>query len=82
MSSRSTVLAMAMQLPRAERAELAKQLLASLDESKDAPDGDVEAAWLAEVERRIDKIDQGTAKFEPWDSVRARIASRDRLTRP
>jgi len=73
---------MAMQLPRAERADLVKQLLASLDEPNEAPGDDVEAAWLAEVERRIDLIDRGAAKFEPWDVVRERIASRVRSTRP
>lgn len=81
MSSRATLLAMAMQLPRAERADLAKQLIASLDEPDEVMNGEVEAAWLAEVERRIEKIDHGTAKFEPWDVVRDRIAAKLQTTR-
>jgi len=52
----------------------------SLDEPEHASDGDVEAAWLAEVERRVEKIDEGTAKFEPWDVVRNRIADGLRTT--
>lgn len=41
---------------------------------------DVEAAWLAEVNKRIEKIEQGTAKYEQWDDVYARIAARPRGT--
>lgn len=71
-----------MQLSRAERAELAKDLLASLDDAEAVDNRDIESAWLVEVERRIEKIDQGTAKFEAWDVVQARIASRVRPAQP
>jgi putative addiction module component (TIGR02574 family) len=54
------------------------RLIASLDEPADE---DVEAAWLAEVERRLQDVDRGTAKFEPWEVVRARIATRLRANR-
>jgi len=81
MSSRITLLEMAMQLQRAERADLAKQLIASLDEPDQATDGDVETAWRMEVERRIEKIDRGAAKFESWNVVRHRIAAGLRTTR-
>jgi putative addiction module component (TIGR02574 family) len=76
--SRTAVLAQALQLPPEERADVAKRLIASLDEPAD---GDVEAAWLAEVERRLQDVDRGTAKFEPWEAVRARIAARLRTNR-
>jgi putative addiction module component (TIGR02574 family) len=76
--SRNAVLAQALQLPPEERADVAKRLIASLDEPAD---GDVEAAWLAEVERRLQDVDRGTAKFEPWEVVRARIATRLRTNR-
>ncbi|MEO7328044.1 MAG: addiction module protein [Minicystis sp.] len=76
--SRDAVLAQALQLSPEERADVAKRLIASLDEPAD---GDVEAAWLAEVERRLQDVDRGTAKFEPWEVVRARIASRLRKSR-
>jgi putative addiction module component (TIGR02574 family) len=78
MSSRNAVLAQALQLPPEERADVAKHLLASLDEPADE---DVDAAWLAEVERRLQNVDRGTAKFEPWEVVRDRIATRLRTTR-
>lgn len=78
MSSRNDVLAKALQLPQEELADLAKRLIASLDEPADE---DVETAWLAEVERRLQDIDRGTAKLEPWDAVRERLASRLRANR-
>lgn len=71
--SRNDVLAEALQLPPEERADIAKLLIASLDAP--AEEG-VEAAWLVEVERRIQDVDRGTAKFEPWETVRARISAR------
>ena len=71
--SRNTVLAEALQLPPEERADVAKMLIASLDEPDDEG---VEAAWLEEVERRLQDVDRGTAKFGPWETVRARIAAR------
>lgn len=71
--SRNAVLAQALQLPPEERADIARRLIASLDEPAE---GDVGAAWLAEVERRLEDVDRGTAKLEPWELVRARIAAR------
>ena len=71
--SRNTVLAQALQLPPGERADVAKHLIASLD---DPADEGVEVAWLTEVERRLQDVDRGTANFEPWEVVRARIAAR------
>ena len=71
--SRNAVLEQALQLPPEERADVAKLLIASLDEPGDE---DVEAAWLAEVERRLQDVDRGTATFEPWEVVRTRIAAR------
>ncbi len=72
------MLAQALRLPPEERADVAKSLIASLD---DPADEDVEAAWLAEVERRLQDVDRGTAKFEPWEVVRARLAARLRANR-
>jgi hypothetical protein len=50
-------------------------LIASLDEELDGADEDVEAAWLAEVDRRLLAAERGTAKFEPWEVVEERIAA-------
>ena len=60
----------AMKLPPEARAALAGSLLESLDTEVDP---DTEAAWGAEIERRIRGIDQGTTKLVPWDEVRRRI---------
>jgi len=64
------ILTIAMQLSITERAEIASALLASLDgETDDA----VEAAWAAEIERRIERIKSGAAKGRPWAEVRKRL---------
>ncbi|WP_437287551.1 addiction module protein [Sorangium sp. So ce406] len=72
------MLAEALQLPPEERADVAKRLIDSLDGPADE---DVEAAWLAEVERRLQDVDRGTATVKPWDEVRERLARRLRANR-
>ncbi len=64
------VLADALRLETTERAELAAELIASLDGPADA---NVEAAWAAELERRVAAIEAGTTKLEPWSNVKRRI---------
>ena len=73
----AAVLADALRLDEHARAELAVELLASLDGPADA---DAEAEWAAEIERRVAAIESGTAVLEPWDEVRRRI-ERDVLGR-
>jgi putative addiction module component (TIGR02574 family) len=34
---------------------------------------DVEAAWSAEIERRIVEIDAGEVELIPWDDVRSEV---------
>ena len=65
-----TVLADALRLDVDSRAELAAELLASLDGPADP---DAEAAWAVEIERRVAAIEAGTVKLEPWDNVKRRI---------
>ena len=60
----------AIKLDVSERAELAAELLASLEGE---PEEDVEAAWAAEIERRIARIEAGTEKLLPWEDVKSRI---------
>ncbi|MCO5168866.1 MAG: addiction module protein [Planctomycetes bacterium] len=60
----------ALRLPIKERAALAADLLASLDGE---PEGEVEAAWAAEVERRAHKLLSGEDPGHAWDDVRARL---------
>jgi putative addiction module component (TIGR02574 family) len=64
------VLAEALRLDVDARAEVATELLASLDGPAD-PDAD--AAWAVEIERRVAAIEAGTAKLEPWEEVKRRI---------
>ena len=68
--ARSNILTNALRLTTAERAELAAELLASLDGE---PEDDVEAAWAAEIERRVERIRSGQAKGRPWSEVRERL---------
>jgi len=64
------VLADALRLDPDERAQLAAELLASLDGPGDA---DGEAAWQAEIARRVAALEAGSVKLEPWEDVKRRI---------
>jgi putative addiction module component (TIGR02574 family) len=68
------VLSEALQLGVSERAELAAELLASLD---GVPDQDAEAAWAAEIERRAARARSGEDAGRPW--TEAREAAKDAL---
>ena len=70
MSKTQTVLADALRLEPEARAELAAELLASLDGPVDP---DAEVAWDIEIERRIAAIEAGTVRLEPWTDVKRRI---------
>jgi putative addiction module component (TIGR02574 family) len=54
-----------------DRATLAEALLASLDEQ---PNGDAEAAWKSEIERRLTELDAGVVSPVPWPEVRRRLS--------
>jgi putative addiction module component (TIGR02574 family) len=60
----SDLLAKALVLPEPERAELAHQLLLSLESDKVDPDH--EAAWAAEIEARSATVEQGNATLIDW----------------
>jgi len=60
------VLPTVLALTTAERAELAAELLASLDNE---PEADVESAWAAEIERRAQRVRSGQAAGRPWIEV-------------
>ena len=64
------LLARALQLPPEQRAALAGELIQSLDSEVDE---DVEAAWSAELQRRLKRLDSGHAKTIPWSEARRRI---------
>jgi putative addiction module component (TIGR02574 family) len=69
MSAHPDVVAGALTLPRAERAELAHQLLVSLDEPFDESEA-VEAEWNAEIVRRLRDIASGATVGIPLNEVR------------
>jgi putative addiction module component (TIGR02574 family) len=56
----------ALALPENERAELAGNLLSSLDTTVDQ---DVDAAWQQEVARRLDEVQSGRVETIPWEEV-------------
>ena len=63
----------ALQLPETERADLAARLLESLDPETDA---DVQAAWDAELGRRLADLESGRVQPVPWPAAQARIFGR------
>ena len=66
----------AMTLTDLQRAELAAELLASL-EGPTADDVDaVRARWSAQIEPRAQHVVSGSAEFESWDNLRQRMAHR------
>ena len=66
-SDLETIEAQALKLGPEERAQLADRLIASLFEDKE-----IEDAWAAEVERRIEEVEAGRAKLIPADEAIAR----------
>jgi len=69
----SKLRAEALMLPEAERAELARELVKSLDAPADA---DAAEGWDKELLRRLAEIDAGTAKLVDRDEFRRRMQAR------
>ncbi len=63
----------AAELSEKDRADLAGLLIESLEGE---PDSGVEAAWAAEIEKRVAELDAGTVKSIPWEQVRRRLLTR------
>ena len=59
-----------LQLSEADRAELVRLLIESLDESEDP---DAEAAWDAELNRRVERVERGKSLLRPAHQVLAEI---------
>ncbi|MDD9988266.1 MAG: addiction module protein [Spirochaetaceae bacterium] len=60
------LLADALRLDSKGRAEVARELLASLD---DPADPDAASAWADEIRRRIAAVESGSAELESWDDA-------------
>jgi putative addiction module component (TIGR02574 family) len=67
------ILNSALQLDIRERADIAARLLKSLDGE---PEEDVEAAWAEEINRRIERSDQGEGSSRPWEGIRRDLVGR------
>jgi putative addiction module component (TIGR02574 family) len=61
----------ALALPADERADVAAELLASLDEG-DVATEEIEAAWAVEIERRARRVLSGESAGIPSEDVRRR----------
>lgn len=73
MSSRAQdLLREALTLPLDERANVAAELLASLDDAEAERPADVEAAWAAEIERRARRALADESGGIRWEDVRRR----------
>jgi putative addiction module component (TIGR02574 family) len=77
MAARAPIFDEALQLPASDRAELAAQLLESLEAGREPG---VSEAWEGEIRRRVRRIVAGEANGSPWSEVRERILRR--LPRP
>ena len=60
----------ALRFPPQVRAALAAQLIQSLDEEVDE---NAEAAWSAEIARRVEELETERVKAVPWSEARRRI---------
>ncbi len=70
MKSAQAVLDDALRLDADARADVAAEILASLDGPGD-PDSD--AAWAIEIARRVAAVEGDTATLEPWESAKRRF---------
>jgi hypothetical protein len=73
------VLRDALTLPSRDRAAVAAELLASLDEAEVEDADAVRAAWIDELERRDRRARSGDDAGEPWPELRDRL--HNKLTR-
>ena len=65
-----SVLQDALRLPVEERSRIASRLIESVD---DGDDIELSPAWRAEIDRRIESIQSGTAKLIPHEDVMASV---------
>jgi putative addiction module component (TIGR02574 family) len=64
------VLADGLQLPEDERGDVAARLIESLETNGDM---EIEAAWSAEIQKRIQELRQGKVKPLSWPEARRMI---------
>jgi putative addiction module component (TIGR02574 family) len=71
MTAGTDVLNRALNLSTKDRAEIARQLILSLEPGEH--DDDVDAAWESEIERRLGQVDRGEAKLLEWRESAERV---------
>ena len=74
------ILEAAMRLPEADRIEIAAILEDSIGDG--STDEEIEAAWIAEVKRRIEDVESGRSKPVPWEEVRGELFAMVGLSTP
>jgi hypothetical protein len=65
----------AMALSPEDRADVAAELLVSLEEPSDTDQASVQSAWAKEIESRARRVTESETSDETWESVRSRIAN-------
>lgn len=68
------ILEAAMKLPEDEREQLAIELSTSVHGG--FASAQIEQEWTAEIQRRSQQIDDGTAELVEWSEIKERIANR------
>jgi len=76
MAHAHSVLEEALKLPANERADVAAELLASLDEAEADDPAEVERLWAEEIERRARRVLAGESSGVPWSDVRRGLEAR------
>jgi putative addiction module component (TIGR02574 family) len=74
--TREAVLQEALKLPPRERADVAAELLASLDDELTDNPQELEKTWAAEIERRARRVLAGESEGTPWEDVKQRVERR------
>jgi hypothetical protein len=75
-SETETILREALALRDEERADLAAELLASLDSPAVDDPATIRSLWADELERRAARVLSGEGSTEGWPTVRDRVADR------
>lgn len=79
-SEAERILEAALRLPEADRIELAAILEDSIGDG--STDEEIEAAWLAEVKRRMADLESGRSQPVAWEEVRRELFEMVGLSAP
>ncbi|MCB1033884.1 MAG: addiction module protein [Acidobacteria bacterium] len=74
--TREALLEEVLRLPQRDRAEVAAEILASLDDSPAEDPAEIEKAWALEIELRARRALAGETSGASWGEVRRRIEGR------